>query len=143
MTRPSEAKRRAAVEPSLFEQMVADMYQPEVPVEPQTRHDDPTTSAKAAAKAAITAKSRAYRLLCVYEYAETWDGGTFPSLTSDEAAVIAREPIYEARKRISDLIRLGLIEDTGEEGQSIQGNDARLLKITDDGLRALHVARGE
>lgn len=128
MTRMSEAKRRAAVEPSFF-----DAPPPSIPVEVQTRHDDPPTSAKAATKAAITARSRAYRLLRMYE------GNA--DLTGDEAAVMAQEPVYEARKRISDLIRLGLIEDTGREGQSIAGNDARLLRITFDGQRALDVAR--
>jgi predicted HTH transcriptional regulator len=114
------------VEPTLLDALAN-----AVPVIVQTRHDDPMTSAKAATKASITAKSRAYRLLRFYERND--------DLTGDEAATMAGEPIYEARKRISDLLRLGLLEDTGREGQSIAGNDARLLRITTDGHRALDV----
>lgn len=127
MTRESEA--RQAVEPSLFDP-VANV----IPINPRFHHDDPSTSARAAQKVTITARSRAYRVLNVYE------GGTF--MSADEAAEAMNEPAYEVRKRCSDLLRLKLLQDAGTEGQSVYGNDARQLTITADGIQALDVARG-
>lgn len=127
MTR--EARLRRAVEPSFFDPI------PGIPVTPQSHRDDPSTSQRAAQKVAITARSRAYRVLSVYE------GGRL--LSADEAAQVMNEPAYEVRKRASDLLRLRLLEDSGHEGQSVYGNDARRLRITFEGHQALRIARGE
>ena len=129
MTMTREARLRRAVEPSFFDPI------PGIPVTPQSHRDDPSTSQRAAQKVTISARSRAYRVLGVYEGGSDW--------AADEAANALNETAYEVRKRVSDLIRLGLLEDAGTEGRSVYGNDARRLRITFEGHQALRIARGE
>lgn len=92
------------------------------------RNTDPSTSHTAAAR--LSDKRTMLRtLLTLYT---RWD------LTAEEAA---REAGYTAAdgawKRVSDLLRLGLLEDTGEHRPGSSGRGQRVLRITDAGRREI------
>jgi hypothetical protein len=92
------------------------------------RREDPDTSKAAAEALAGKAGSMRRRLLQVY--------ASRLRLTAEGAATLAGfTPADGAWKRVSDLLNLGLIYDTGEHAPSpTTGRQQRLLAITELGL---------
>jgi predicted ArsR family transcriptional regulator len=62
-------------------------------------------------------------------------------LTAEEAADHAGIDQWQASKRVSDLDRLGWIEDTGQRRQGRAGRAQMVRHITDAGLRELGLTR--
>lgn len=121
---------------------------------PGARRTDPSTSAKAAERAAPRARTVAAKLLAAYGF-ETrvldrdrpGRGSVFgvpvpgPGLTADEAVAVA-EALHSttlggAWRRISDLESAGLIEPTELERPGRSGRDQRVHRITPAGLALL------
>lgn len=102
------------------------------------RRRDPDTSAKAAAgrdpHAVITRGSQKHRLLDVYRNGREVNADT---------ACVAAGLIGPGSpwKRVSDLHAAGYLESTGREASTRAGRTGEVLRITDDGLRALRAFR--
>lgn len=94
------------------------------------RTTDPDTSHAAAASLdAGRAGTMRRKLLDAY-------GERHEALTAEEAAERAGYTKADgAWKRVSDLIRSGLVRDTGERRPGTSGRDQRVLRITDVGLK--------
>ena len=97
---------------------------------PNVRRTDPDTSHAAAGR--LSSKAQAFALLRTFKWIDR---------TAEEAAVAAgllNGNHYT--KRISDLIRDGLLEDTGARRAGSSGRAQRVLRPTKAGLRALEAA---
>lgn len=93
------------------------------------RVSDPDTSHAAAA--ALSPKATMLRRLLV-AYRE------YGPQTTDEVIVSAGfGPVDGAWKRVSDLLHLGLIEDTGDRRPGLSGRDQRVCQISEAGQEYL------
>lgn len=99
----------------------------EIPPWEHTRTTDPDTSHAAAVRLS-TAKSQMRRLLPAYLYGDC---------TCEESAAFAGYEHERATKRVSDLLRLGLIEDTGYRRAGTSGRAQMVCRITTAGREAL------
>jgi hypothetical protein len=99
----------------------------EIPPWEHRRNSDPDTS-RAAAERLSTAKTMMRRLLPAYLYCDC---------TGEESAAFAGYEHHAAQKRVSDLERLELIEDTGERRPGSSGRLQKICRITDKGREAL------
>lgn len=116
-------------------------------VRPGSRRGDPSTSAKAAELALPRARSLAFRLLYFYDVAAA-DGLTADEAADGLASWEEREPGRQDRRRVSDLLALGLVEpvlegDGSEVTRPYRGRDQRLLRITDAGRELIEQRRRE
>lgn len=92
------------------------------------RRTDPDTSLGAAFRLRGS-KTQMRRLLVAYRYCG--------DLTCEESAAFAGYQHEKATKRVSDLRRLGLIEDTGERRIGTSGRAQMICRITTAGREAL------
>lgn len=92
------------------------------------RTDDPDTS-KAAAALVASPQVQVARLLLSFAV-------TPLGMTADQASAHAGLDWVGGRKRVSDLLNAGLIEDTGQRELGEHGRLVRVLRITDDGWTA-------
>lgn len=92
------------------------------------RTTDPDTS-QAAARRLSDARTQMRRLLAAYLYAG--------ASTCEESAAYAGYQHERATKRVSDLLRDGFIEDTGERRRGTSGRLQMICRITDKGRKAL------
>jgi hypothetical protein len=100
------------------------------------RASDPDTSQEAAAKLSAGRAGTMKREL-LYAFGGFLEHPPTP-LTAEEAATRAGYKAEDgAWKRVSDLLSLGLLEDTGERRTGSQGRRQRVLRITEAGRRAL------
>lgn len=98
-------------------------------LDPRThaRREDPDTSHEAARR--LSDKRTMMRAL-LERFAQ------YP-YTSEEAALYCGYDPWQASKRVSDLVRLGLIEDTDDRRPGRSGRDQIVRRITEAGIRAL------
>ena len=104
------------------------MTDDEIPPWEHRRNTDPATSHDAAVRLS-TAKTQMRRLLTAYRYAGY--------CTCEESAAFAGYEHERATKRVSDLLRLGLIEDTGLRRPGTSGRYQMVCRITPAGREAL------
>ena len=105
-------------------------------VTPMVRHVDPETSHKAAKSARVRVGSQQWQLLAAY--------GQAVDMTADEAGVatgLASKPGCCYWHRVSDLLKHGYIEPTGEQRVARSGELQRVNRITETG-RARLATRG-
>lgn len=110
-------------------------FQPEHPglFDPHThaRTTDPDTSHEAAVK--LTDKATMLRTLLTKYHRFQFQG-----LTAEEASGLCGYTASEgAWKRVSDLKRLGWVEDTGGTRRGVSGRSQAVLRITDAGREQL------
>jgi len=91
------------------------------------RTEDPWTS-RAAARQLKANTMRRYLLLAF---------AVIPRTAEEAAGAAGYTPADGAWKRVSDLLNLGLIEDTGETRTASSGRQQRVLRITAKGREAL------
>jgi len=103
---------------------------------PPARKHDPQTSKMGERAVATRGPSQKARLLAEYVKAGA------PGLTADEAG--ERTGMVAARagywKRVSDLIRAGLIEPTGETRPGLAGELQRVCRVTAEGMEVAGVS---
>lgn len=104
-----------------------------IPARELARETDPDTSKEAARKLdAGRAGSMRRRLLSCF---------ISGPMTAEEAASAAGYgPEVGAWKRVSDLLNLGLVEDSGKKKLGSSGRPQRILSITDLGLSSLEAS---
>ena len=56
--------------------------------------------------------------------------GQSGALTTDDVAALLQVDRYRVRPRMSELVAMGLLEDSGERGQNVSGRPATLWKLT-------------
>jgi hypothetical protein len=103
---------------------------------PMVRNTDPDTSHKAAKSARVRVGSQQWQLLAAY--------GQAVDMTADEAGVatgLANKPGCCYWHRVSDLLKFGYLEPTGEQRVARSGELQRVNRITETG-RARLASRG-
>lgn len=99
---------------------------------PMVRNTDPVTSHKAAKSALPRTSSQKIRLLSVYR--------SHRDMTADEAGIatgLSEKAGCCYWHRVSDLIKEGLIEATGETRLARSGEQQRVNRITESGRELL------
>ena len=99
---------------------------------PMVRNTDPLTSHKAAKSALPRTSSQKIRLLSVYR--------SHRDMTADEAGIatgLSEKAGCCYWHRVSDLIKEGLIEPTGETRLARSGEQQRVNRITESGRELL------
>mgnify|MGYP003639790797 FL=1 len=99
---------------------------------PMVRNTDPVTSHKAAKSALPRTSSQKIRLLSVYR--------SHRDMTADEAGIatgLSEKAGCCYWHRVSDLIKEGLIEPTGETRLARSGEQQRVNRITESGRELL------
>ena len=124
-------------QPALFEPVIGLAgYREVIAVAPMVRRPDPETSHKAAKSARVRVGSQQWQLLAAY--------GQAVDMTADEAGVatgLASKPGCCYWHRVSDLLKHGYIEPTGEQRVARSGELQRVNRITETG-RARLATRG-
>lgn len=122
---------------ALFEPVVGLAgYREVIAAAPMVRNTDPDTSHKAAKSARVRVGSQQWQLLAAY--------GQAVDMTADEAGVatgLASKPGCCYWHRVSDLLKHGYIEPTGEQRVARSGELQRVNRITETG-RARLASRG-
>ena len=124
-------------QPQLFEPVISlSGYREVIAPTPMVRKQDTATSHKAAKSARPRTGSQQWQLLAAY--------GQHVDLTADEAGVVtglADKPGCCYWHRVSDLLKHGYIEATGEHRTARSGELQRVNRITETG-RARLASRG-
>ena len=124
-------------QPQLFEPIISLAgYREVIAPTPMVRKPDPATSHKAAKSARPRTGSQQWQLLAAY--------GQAVDLTADEAGVVtglADKPGCCYWHRVSDLLKHGYIEATGEHRVARSGELQRVNRITES-RRARLASRG-
>jgi hypothetical protein len=98
-----------------------------------SHHNAPETSGQAAeANFPRSGTQRARVLLTIYRH--QWLRGH--GLTDDEIASYSKQIGNSVRPRRGELVRDGLVEDSGQRRGSNMGHPAVVWCLTDDGMRA-------
>lgn len=120
-------------QPALFDAVIGLAgYREVIAVAPMVRKTDVDTSHKAAKSARMRVGSQQWQLLAAY--------GAHTDLTADEAGLVtglANKPGCCYWHRVSDLLRHGYIEATGEQRVARSGELQRVNRITISGQAKL------